>query len=225
MSLFEAIELVDVTAVSAALASGADPNAVGEKGKCPLVAAVLKGSPEVVRALLAGGADVNALSHGRSALSVACAFRFVRSLREDQVATWAPAYEEITRELLARGADPKLHKGDARLAPVAAACVYGTAAQVAMLRAAGATLSLDALEEAVSSRRFALVESVLSQVPRARRTVLLQRLAQAAGGPGDAAASLARALIAARLGRTSPSMATARSAAASSQILGTTWKS
>jgi ankyrin repeat protein len=195
VSLFDAIQSADPVAVTAAIAAGADPNAADDKGLRPMVAAIRLGDPAVMRALIAGGLDVNALSHGRSALSLACAFRFLRGLYPDQVAAWAPAYEQITADLLAAGADPRRHAGEARWLPIAAACTHGTAAQVAMLLQAGVKLPLGAIGEAVSNRSFALVEAVLDEVPRKRRPELLRRLALA-GDDSAAAVSLARALIA-----------------------------
>lgn len=101
-ALFEAIERGDASAVEHALACGADPNAVDPRLPAPflfraLSTAAARGNPEIVRVLLARGADVDGRdAGGGTALIWACNGGFV----------------ECARLLLEAGADVHLRNDD-----------------------------------------------------------------------------------------------------------------
>ncbi|MEU6035410.1 ankyrin repeat domain-containing protein [Actinomadura sp. NPDC047616] len=101
-ALFEAIGRDDVAAVEHALACGADPNAVDPRWPAPflfraLSTAAARGNPEIVRSLLAHGADVDGRdAGGGTALIWACNGGFV----------------ECARLLLEAGADVHLRNDD-----------------------------------------------------------------------------------------------------------------
>src|SRR5262245_2263064 len=111
----------------ALLAAGADVNAraAGQprEGRTPLMLAAGRGRLDLVRLLLAAGADVHALDvWGFSALASAC------------LGGKTAAYEGVVRELLAAGAKP-----DALA--LANAASSGSLAMVRMLVAAGADVN------------------------------------------------------------------------------------
>jgi hypothetical protein len=62
-NLFNAIGAQDLDVVRAAIAAGADVNAISPHGATPLTAATYKGSVELVGTLMRAGADVNKPSH------------------------------------------------------------------------------------------------------------------------------------------------------------------
>ncbi len=70
--LFDAIEQSDETAVAAALASGADPNAraelLGDQGVTPLMLAAWGCLPGIASVLLQAGAEIDAHNAGGTAL-------------------------------------------------------------------------------------------------------------------------------------------------------------
>lgn len=57
MTLLEAVRAGDLQAVEAALASGSDPNQLGERGRTPLIEAAEAGEPALVERLLRAGAE------------------------------------------------------------------------------------------------------------------------------------------------------------------------
>ncbi|MCJ1676742.1 ankyrin repeat domain-containing protein [Streptomyces sp. APSN-46.1] len=92
--------------VAALLRAGADPGAADAEGTTALYAAAVQGRPEIVRLLLAHGADPDAESRGPTDGTPLCA-----------AASWGHA--ESVRELLAHGADPGLREdGGTGLTPL-----------------------------------------------------------------------------------------------------------
>ena len=74
--LMAAVEKADVSAILHCLAGGANVNAGSENGWTPLMLAILRGSPAIVKLLLEYGADPNLTTQSyenpsRSALTVA----------------------------------------------------------------------------------------------------------------------------------------------------------
>src|SRR5688572_30402212 len=66
--LFNAIRAQDLAAVRAAIAAGADVNAVSPHGSTPLTAAAYRGSVDLVGTLIRAGADVNKPDHDETPL-------------------------------------------------------------------------------------------------------------------------------------------------------------
>jgi ankyrin repeat protein len=197
MSLFEAIKSGDLAAVEAALAAGADPTSPDAEGRLALVEAIRVGHDAIVRALLGAGADPNALTHGRTALSLACAFRFVRRLYRDQAEQYAPTYERIARDLIAAGADIHKNEAEPRFAPIHDAITHGAPSLVEVLLAAGAKIPTSALEEVIAAGDSATALSVLPRLELdadARDSLLLA--VAAAAGDDERDGALVEALIA-----------------------------
>jgi len=91
----------DPEQVKVMLEAGADPNAVGQDGSSVLVGAALAGSTEVVKLLLAHGADVN----GSSSLYVSSR-KPTKGITALMAAAWM-GHEKVVRQLIEAGTDPK----------------------------------------------------------------------------------------------------------------------
>jgi hypothetical protein len=100
--LVKAAEAGELEKVQELLAAGANPNGKDGRELTALSCAASEGHPDVVEALLAGGADVNAVTWSGTALNWAA-----RSAEER-----ADRNVPVARILLAAGADPKLVKDD-----------------------------------------------------------------------------------------------------------------
>lgn len=115
--LSRAVESGDASAVTAAIAGGADPDNVGAGSPPPLVIAALRGQAGVLTALLDGGADIDAADpHGGTAL-IAAAFG---------------GHTAIVALLCKRGADPLRQTKDGGHA-LAASALKGDAASLKVL--------------------------------------------------------------------------------------------
>lgn len=150
-ALFDAIGTRDAAAARAALDSGANPNALDDRGVPPLVLAAQHGVDEIVGALLEAGARVNANpSNGTTPLNAAIMngnvevvtrllaagadvdqADYVRQTPLQVAAGWKRA--EVTQMLLSRA------KPDYR--SLATAALNADSAQVAMILARGADVN------------------------------------------------------------------------------------
>jgi hypothetical protein len=95
------------------------------------------GAPKVVRALLAAGADPDAVSgtgHRHTPL--------IRCLHSQSTFRRTPGHTEVLSALLEGGADPNLPGGMHRFPPLAEACVGGYAKDIELLLNAGAAKTL-----------------------------------------------------------------------------------
>jgi hypothetical protein len=135
-ALVKAAASGEVAGVSAALRSGANPNARDASGRPALVLAVASGRPETVRALLHGGADPNQTDRsGWSGLHQAAESGGL----------------EAARALLDAGAEPDL-RSRSRSTPLDVAEQKGETAIARLLRARGARGSGKSIGDTVCVR-------------------------------------------------------------------------
>jgi len=163
----------DVEAVRLFLAAGM-PASTGEPRGSVLETAIERGHAEVVRALLAGGADPNGVGYaGRPLLAVAAEGQEV----------------DVVRALVAGGADV-MRKGAGNATALHAAAEAGKLDVVELLLAAGAkvtartTMGWTALHSAVRRGDLPMVKSLIAagaDVPRDRKELL--ELARSAKSP------------------------------------------
>lgn len=102
--LYLALSRGDESALSAALAGGADPNCPHPEAISPLTTAALAGHARLAKLLLAAGADVNARDpeSGNTALAFAT---YQPAAELASISGRVEATREVARELLAAGAD------------------------------------------------------------------------------------------------------------------------
>jgi ankyrin repeat protein len=131
--------------ISKAIRAGQDGRAIALINRDPegarhwktIMDAAYVGAPKVVRALLAAGADPDAVSgtgHRHTPL--------IRCLHSQSTFRRTPGHTEVLSALLEGGADPNLPGGMHRFPPLAEACVGGYAKDIELLLNAGAAKTL-----------------------------------------------------------------------------------
>lgn len=157
-ALFKAVEANDIEAVESALNNGANPNAVNEGGSTPIFYVVNSDQPNIVRLLIAHGADVNYATPGDNAftpLRGACIRGNIESINilldgganpNLQIGAMRASVlfdailsqrVEVVRLLLSRSANPNLKRWDGK-SPLAYAIEKKNETIIEMLKAVGA---------------------------------------------------------------------------------------
>ena len=103
--LFRAIANDDLAGASRALRKGANPDGPGPQNRPPLIAAAMQGAAEMVKVLLAGGADVHVTAQGFNALHYA-----INSAP-------GPSRSETVRALLRGGLKPDVSTPSGKVSP------------------------------------------------------------------------------------------------------------
>lgn len=123
-TLVRAIAVADRKRVGELLATGTNPDTAASNGQTPLLAAIDANDPDMVRRLIASGADPAREMRGRTPLRAAVATRNAK----------------VVRDLLAAGADPD-ERLDETMPAFAAAVLSDDAAIVGAFLDAGASLT------------------------------------------------------------------------------------
>ncbi|MFO0557262.1 MAG: ankyrin repeat domain-containing protein [Polyangiales bacterium] len=188
-TLFSAIERADLAAVQSALDSGADANAVNDKGRTALIEAAARRDVSIVRLLLARGAEVDRPAHTRTALSVACQLGGYREER----AKLEPAALAVIDALLEAKADVNASHAKSEYPPLVAALRWGTSAIVQRLLEARPKVDPSMVQLAIDSGEYSLVQPLITRAGGVDRTAVLRHLCEH-GGRSETLANIARTL-------------------------------